>query len=301
MSRFKSFASILLFAFLCGCVSSPIEAPIPTLTPTSTTTLALTATPTFTPMPSPILLPAEFLAQLNLQPDRTYIFEGGYYVDTYNGAKLAYLENGEWRLTTAEEKYGHLAPADMVEQYGGAFFDIFPGDAVYTDRGIRTTMFWAHWTGDYFERQVDNNGTEITEVGGIFVARDTQGTLYQLKIRLYSPDVPGVFEIFVVTQIRSEEDRDTEYRFGRPEDFLTIGSRVRIPFYSKLPPGIVDPHFCDEFGACTDQFNAARYSYWGQEGLQEYMDLVTEARDVSDPGDLVLIPSWQMTIWPPGR
>ncbi len=301
MSRLVLPTLLLLFAFSGGCSPQPpVVTPTLTLTPTPEPTLSPTST--HIPTPSPVPWPQEILEQLDLQSDRTYVTEGNYYVDTYNGAKLACYEPGGWRLTTVEEKYGHLVPADMAERYP-VFVNVFEGDEYEIGHGIKTVMLQGiYWTGDYLERQADYDGVKVTELDGIFAARDNNGKLYQLRVRLYSPDVPGVFEIFVATQIDEKGiARDRSYNVGKPEDFLSLGSRLDIPFYSVLPEGILEPHFCDQFGDCSDQVNAARYAYWEQAGLPEYMDQVTAAQDVLDPGGLVLIPSWQMTIYPPGR
>jgi hypothetical protein len=125
----------LLALLLSGCISnaspdqvvaSPTTEAIATRTPslmptaTPTPTITLTPTPTatstitLTPTPDIEAVIRSLVSEFNLNSEREYTIvssEGRQYlVDTFNQAKMAKLEGGNWVDTTTEEKYGHLVP-----------------------------------------------------------------------------------------------------------------------------------------------------------------------------------------------
>lgn len=251
---------------------------VPVITGTESFELTAPADAFISPLP-----PAELLAQLNINPDRTYTVIDNYYVDTYNNAKWAVLDNGVWRETTPEEKYGHLAPLNPSEPYQNPKI-LINGDVFHSgDRNYQSYSLYAVWTGDIVKSQ--------GEVQGIFVMRDLNGELIQLKVRLYSPDVPGKFNIFVTKQI-SANTSSTRPETGEPADLLPLGQQIELSIYYQVPKNAELPSLCDASnGMCTDQNNVAFRKFLEQEAeIQAFINDLRAGKKVAENPELVLIP-----------
>lgn len=222
--------------------------------------------------------------------------EGNYYVDSYNGAKVAKLENGQWVETTLEERYGHLAPINPDDPY----IDPSPnystksyGDDFHVkDRNYKVQFLYPIWTGDLTTRQVTDQDKQITEVDGIFVMRDTKGELVQLTIRLHSPDVQGDFSLTVKKMIDSTQSQSFPAT-GDPTNLLPLGKQVWLVVYYQTPKSAIVPSTCSSFnGYCSDEYNAGMRQFWAQEtATQEFIKALNIGEKVPENSGLVLIPS----------
>ncbi len=132
-----SLALLLLVLMMASCTGASAPAsPSASLPPASSPVPTDTATPTVEPTMSPNQI-AKGMEGLN--PERNYIVQGNYLVDTYNNApKAARAEDGSWRELDynspedAEMMYGHLVPEDLpyidtrdlVNSYYGKAFGV---------------------------------------------------------------------------------------------------------------------------------------------------------------------------------
>jgi hypothetical protein len=237
------------------------------------------------------LPPAELLAKLSLNPDRTYEVRGNYYVDSTpntNNTKWAVLDNGVLRETTLEEKYGDLAPLNPSEPYQNMETWVLGDDFHNRDENYKSQILDPVWTGDSFVRQVDDQGGQISEEDGIFVMRDLNGVMRQVNIRFDSDDINGGFKIYITTQV-SGTTTHTEAAIVDPK-ILPLGKQLKVYAYYKVPKNAVETaRFYS--GVSTDEYKAGLRRFWAQEtGIQAFIDALRAGEKVTANSDLVVIP-----------
>ena len=283
-----AFAFILALA-ACGinsASSTPTQEITPTTPPpTETFTPSKTSSPTATE--TPVAPSAEFLAALNLNLDRSYEVIDNFYVDTYNNAKWAKLDNGVWVETTLEEKYGHLVPLNPDRPYlptGAAVSD--KGDNYHHyDPAYQVLLINPVWTGDVIKKQVTYQGATIEEEGGVFVLRDLSGKLVDFRIRFGSLEVPGSVTIGIETPL-TRMDSET----GDPVNIFHLGEQVGVWIYFEAPGNSSILSTCFPNGFCTDEYNAGMVRFREQRtAIQTFINALIKGEEVPEHSELVLI------------
>jgi hypothetical protein len=215
MNTAKIFFLLLSVLLLSGCISNADPDPTvasltamdtvtrtPSPSPTSTPTITLTPTPTATstitstPKPDIEVMIRNLVTELGLDSEReyTFVFSEGrqYLVDTFNQAKMAKLEGGDWVDTTTEEKYGHLVPEGEITPIRKSTGNIFrDGDYRFQDGHdfrFENVQFCPRSTGNFWSQKeiiegISNEGNEFDVVYGEFVFRNMDGKLINIPVR----------------------------------------------------------------------------------------------------------------------
>lgn len=247
------------------------------------------------------LIPEELLAQLNLNPDRTYIEQDNYYVDTYNGARLVVKENGKWRLATLEEKYGHLAPQYPELPYidDPVRNGLIIGDSFHSsDERFRSQAIRPIWTGDVITQQFTDGGNTIEEIVGIFIMRDSRNNLVKLNVSLYYPGVRGDFLLNTQTFF-PDGSSQSDLLFGEVDQLFTVGEQVDLHIRYNVPQNgfVVSECVVNPGGSkglsCTDQYNMDLQRFLPQANqIQMFIDVLRAGEEVPQPDNIVFVPDY---------
>ncbi len=161
--------------------------------------------------------------RINLDSSRQYVLGPAMQiVDFQSKIPMALVENGIWRQTSDEERFGALADLTLGEKLvkktfnGGSDFNLRGGAL-----GIAINM---HSTG-FIELDEYNDSVlgDIKEYRLLCVYRDPDGALQKVFVSLFSPDVPG--NVWYRIRYPGREERNTLQGLSKEEAL----SRYSVP------------------------------------------------------------------------
>lgn len=253
---------------------------------------------------------AAAIEALELNPEREYVIEGDYLVDTYNQAKMAKRENGVWVDTTLEEKYGHLAPLEgPISPYlgwkgrvnfTGIGDDLLgPGDMAYEYYLINPVV-----TGNIEEttRFHPGLGREIVIPKVELVFRDQHGEMILIEAYIYSPDLEGnkgYFEAKYLLNGGGYGEVSWESYDEVMSKLIKPGNQLKIVVYYKRPRGALLPagKIYPRTGVSSDEGNMQHYLEVEQQ--DELAALINALRNGEEVGDLddLIVPASNLEVW----
>jgi hypothetical protein len=330
----------LLALLLTGCISQASPKPkiasptteaiatrtpslMPTATPTPTITLTptptATSTITLTPTPDIEAVIRSLVSEFNLNSEREYTIvssEGRQYlVDTFNQAKMAKLEEGNWVNTTTEEKYGHLVPEGeklRINFPGIKSVEIpDPSQGIY-QRDIQEYDYmdfvaWSVGNMSYVKEYSEDLGQEVVNVYGTIVFPDHEGKLKEMNVK-YTVVDPGYPPLTWVCNWNWNGDLESWYdsyeMFGdacEGKNIVRVIDTVEkfVEFHNKPGQMVVvgyvtdrpdDPPVVNKRNDWPTIYNRAAHYSWhrDKEFYQKFTDFIEEGGDIDISKDFVL-------------